>query len=80
MGTNATDRLSIGRMKVDECVRESFADAKISGTSVVPYVHWNKYDCEKDLRSSGSKKERVLTENAIRFWTNHSSSSRFRGV
>ena len=40
MGTNVTDRLSIGRMKVDEGFRESCADLKMSGTSVVPYVHW----------------------------------------
>lgn len=39
MGTNVNDRLSIGRMKVDEGVRGSRADFKISGTSVVPYVH-----------------------------------------
>lgn len=42
MGTNVRDRLSIGRMKVDEDVRESRADLKISGTSVVPYVHWRE--------------------------------------
>lgn len=40
-GTNATDRLSIGRMRVDEGVRESRADAKINGASAVPYVHWD---------------------------------------
>lgn len=38
MGMNVRDRLSIGRIKVDEGFRESCADLKISGTSVVPYV------------------------------------------
>jgi hypothetical protein len=38
-GINAMDRLSIGNMKVDEGVRESRADLKTRGTSVVPYVH-----------------------------------------
>ena len=41
MGTNATDRPSIGRMKVDVGVRGSRTDVRISGTSVVPYVYWN---------------------------------------
>lgn len=50
MGTNATDRLSIGCMKVDEGVRESRADFKISGTSVVPYVHWSEKVRERDQR------------------------------
>lgn len=36
MGTNARDRLSIGRMKDDEGVRESRTDFKIRGISVVP--------------------------------------------
>ena len=44
MGTNVRDRLSIGRMKDEEGVRESRADLKINGTSVVPYVHWNEKD------------------------------------
>jgi hypothetical protein len=38
IGTNVMERPSIGRMKVDEGVRGSCADLKISGTSVVPYV------------------------------------------
>ena len=39
---NATDRLSIGCRRVDEGVRESRADLKMRGTSVVPYVHWSR--------------------------------------
>ena len=38
-GRKATDRLSIGRIMIDEYVRESRADVKINGASVVPYVH-----------------------------------------
>ena len=41
MGANVMDLLSIGCMRVDECVREPRADLKISGASVVPYVHWS---------------------------------------
>ena len=42
MGINTTERLSTGCMKADEGVRESRADFKIRGTSVVPNMHWNK--------------------------------------
>ena len=43
-GRKATYRLSIGRMMIDEGVRESRADVKINGASVVPYVHWARND------------------------------------
>ena len=42
IGTNMTERPSIGCIKAEEGVRESRTDLKVRGTSVVPYVHWSE--------------------------------------
>ena len=78
MGTNVRARLSIGRMKVDEGFRESPADFKINGTSAVPYVLWS--ETARDQSKEHKENGRLLTEKGMRFWTNHSSSSRSSGV
>ena len=60
IGTNATDLLSIGNMKVDEGVRESCADLRINGTSVVPYVYCSKIlarETKGELEGNEEKKE-----------------------
>jgi len=54
----ATDWLSIGRMVMDEDVRESRADVKINGASVVPYVHWTMND-EKEFHTRVERNECV---------------------
>ena len=42
-------------MKVDEGVRVSLTDVNISGTSVVPYVHWTNVSVRK---ANGWRKKR----------------------
>lgn len=68
MGTNVRDRLSIGRRNVDEGVRESCADLKISGTSVVPYVHWRK---NTTGRTRGQWKENEERESMVAYGKGH---------
>ena len=59
MGINMTERLSIGCMKADEGVRESRADLKARGTSVVPYVHWSEDVVRTDKGQLEEKRTRA---------------------
>jgi len=68
MGTNVRDRLSIGRRNVDEGVSESCADLKISGTSVVPYVHWRENTTRK---TRGQWKENKESEPMVAYGKCH---------